>query len=108
MTVSMCKSAIIPKSSMPIPFTEFEFKSFREQLYNQFEYCSDSAMDLLDALCSNNHSPSVVQLSLNPMFPRGYSALFKTIGGSLFPKPLEEDAPESKEIAQQEGKKSVD
>jgi hypothetical protein len=105
MTVSMCKSAIIPKSSMPILFTEFEFKSFREQLYNQFEYCSDSAMDLLDALCSNNHSPSVVQLSLNPMFPRGYSALFKTIGGSLFPKPLEEDAPESKEIAQQEGKK---
>jgi hypothetical protein len=81
---------------MPIPLTESEFKRFREQLYNQFEHCSDSAMDLLDALCSNIQSPSVVQLSLNPLFRRGYSALFKTLGGNLFAKPSEEDASQSK------------
>jgi hypothetical protein len=81
---------------MPIPLTESEFKSFREQLYNQFEHCSDSAMDLLDALCSNIQSPSVVQLSLNPLFRRGYSALYKTLGGNLFANPSEEDESQSK------------
>ena len=81
---------------MPIPLTESEFKSFREQLYNQFEHCSDSAMDLLDALCSNIQSPSVVQLSLNPLFRRGYSALYKALGGNLFAKPSEDDKSQSK------------
>lgn len=81
---------------MPIPLTKTEFKRFREQLYNQFEQCSDSAMDLLDALCSNNQSPSVVQLSLNPLFRRGYSALYKALGGNLFAKPSAEDASQSK------------
>lgn len=81
---------------MPIPLTASEFKSFREQLYNQFEHCSDSAMDLLDALCSNVQSPSVVQLSLNPLFRRGYSALYKTLGSNLFANPSEEDESQSK------------
>ena len=69
---------------MPILLTESELQNFREQLYNQFEHRADSAMDLLDALCSNNHAPSVVQLSLNPLFRAGYSTLFKTISdGSI-------------------------
>jgi len=41
-------------------------------------------MDLLDALCRNHKTSSVVQLSLNPLFRRGYSALFKAIGGLSF------------------------
>jgi hypothetical protein len=68
---------------MPILSTEYQFQSFREQLYSQFEYRADSAMDLLDALCSNDHAPSVVELSLNPLFRRDYTSLFKVIGESL-------------------------
>ena len=92
----MQSPVIIATSIMPIVLTKSEFKSFREQLYKEFEHYSDSAMDLLDTLCSNIQSPSVVQLSLNPLFRRGYSALFKTLGGNLFAKPSEEDASQSK------------
>ena len=95
MTVLMQSPVIIATSIMPILLTESEFKSFRRELYNQFEHCSDSAMDLLDALCSNIQSPSVVQLSLNPLFRRGYSALYKTLGGTLFANLSEEDEPQS-------------
>jgi hypothetical protein len=100
MTVSIQSSVIIATSIMPIPLTKSEFKSFREQLYNEFEHCSDSAMDLLDALCSNIQSPSVVQLSLNPLFRRGYSALYKALGGNLFAKPSQKDnsPPQEKQL----------
>lgn len=81
---SLCtRLVIILKTTMPIPVTESEFQSFREQLYQQFNHRSDSTMDLLDALCSNDHAPSVVHLSLNPLFRGGYSSLFKAIGESL-------------------------
>ena len=53
---------------MPTIVTETEFKKFRSELYKQFKKLADSAMDLLDALCSNNKTASVVQLSLNPLF----------------------------------------
>jgi hypothetical protein len=69
---------------MPKIITETEFQKFRINLHNQFKNLADSAMDLLDALCSNNKTASVVQLSLNPLFRRGYSALFKTIGALSF------------------------
>lgn len=36
-------------------------------------------MDVLDALCGNERGKSVVELSLNPLFRRGYSALYKAI-----------------------------
>jgi hypothetical protein len=49
-------------------------------------------MDLLDAICSNNHAPSVVQLSLNPLFRAEYSTLFKAIGESLTAE-LSKDSP---------------
>jgi hypothetical protein len=57
---------------MPIYLTEHELQSFREQLSEKFEHRADSTMDLLDALCSNNQAPSVVQLSLNPLFRAAY------------------------------------
>lgn len=100
MTVLIQSPVIIATSIMPIPLTKSEFKSFRGQLYNEFEHCSDSAMDLLDALCSNIQSPSVVQLSLNPLFRRGYSALFKTLGGNLFAKASQKDnsPPQAKQL----------
>jgi hypothetical protein len=69
---------------MPTIVTESEFQKFRGQIYQQIKQRADSVMDLLDALCSNNHVPSVVQLSLNPLFRRGYSALFKAIRGLSF------------------------
>ena len=71
---------------MPIIVTETEFQKFRGELHNQFKNLADSAMDLLDALCSNNKTASVVQLSLNPLFRRGYSAVFKSIGALSFPE----------------------
>jgi hypothetical protein len=91
MTVQCKRSAIIPKSIMPIYLTEHELQNFRVQLYEKFEHRADSTMDLLDALCSNNHAPSVVQLSLNPLFRAGYSTLFKAIGESLATERQEEE-----------------
>jgi hypothetical protein len=62
------KQIIIPKPIMPIIVTETEFQKFRGKLHKQFKNLADSAMELLDALCSNNKTASVVQLSLNPLF----------------------------------------
>jgi hypothetical protein len=86
---------------MPIIVTESEFQKFRGELYNQFKNLADSSMDLLDAVCSNHKTSSVVQLSLNPLFRRGYSALYKPIGGLSFPEVSEEDI-ESKDWEQKE------
>lgn len=84
---------------MPILTTQSEFQSFREQLYNQFEHRADSAMDLLDALCSNDHVPTVVELSLNPLFRREYSSLYKAIGENFTDSLSEEDGEQSQEQA---------
>ena len=73
------KQIIIPKPIMPIIVTETEFQKFRGKLHNQFKHFADSAMELIDALCSNNKTASVVKLSLNPLFRRGHSAIFKAI-----------------------------
>ena len=69
---------------MPTIATEREFQKFRGKLHKQFKNLADSAMELLDALCSNNKTASVVKLSLNPLFRRGHSALFKAIGALSF------------------------
>jgi DDE superfamily endonuclease len=98
MTVSYKRPAIIPKSIMPILYTENELKSFREQLYERLEHRADSTMDLLDAICSNNHAPSVVQLSLNPLFRPGYSTLFKAIGESLSVESKDSPSPKEKQF----------
>lgn len=72
-----------PPIIMLILSTEYQFPTFREQLYNPFGHRVESAMDLLDALYSNDHAPSVAKLSLNPLFKRDYTSLFKVIGESL-------------------------
>jgi hypothetical protein len=71
---------------MPTIVTETEFQKFRGKLHSQFKHLADSGMDMLDALCSNNKTSSVVQLSLNPLFRGGHSTLFKTIGALSFPE----------------------
>jgi DDE superfamily endonuclease len=98
MTFSITKPVIIPKAIMPVIETKPELQSFRKQIYNQFEHQADTKMELLDALCSNNHSPSVVQLSLSPLFRRGYSALFKAIGASPYSALSAEDKPQPEDI----------
>ena len=67
-------------------------------MYDQFKDLADSAMDLLDALCSNNKTTSVVQLSLNPLFRRRYSALFKAIGAFSFSEVSEAENQETENI----------
>ena len=73
MTVSITIQVIIPKLIMPIIITETEFQKFRGEWHSQFKKRADSTMDLLDALCSNNHAPSVAHLSLNRLFMGKYS-----------------------------------
>jgi hypothetical protein len=87
---------------MPIIVTETEFQKFRGKLHNQFKNLADSAMDLLDALCSNNKTASVVQLSLNPLFRRGHSALFKTIGSLSFSEISKAENEEGEDIQPKE------
>ncbi len=55
------------------------FTEFRQSLYNIFNNYADVLMNTIDALSSNTTARSVVELSLNPAFERGYSALFKGI-----------------------------
>ena len=70
---------------MPVINTARELYAFRKALYAQFVYRADSAMDLLDALCSNQYARRPVELSLNPLFRRGHDSLFKAIGEALVP-----------------------
>ena len=56
-----------------------EFKQFREKLYQSFAYRRDTVMDLVDALAANTTAHSPVELCLNPLFKREYSALYKGI-----------------------------
>ena len=53
-----------------------QLKHFRQQLYSSFAYGGDTIMDLLDALSSNTTAKSVVELSLNPLFRRGYGSIY--------------------------------
>ena len=64
-----------------MPYSELtrQFQNFRQNLYDSFEHCCDSVMDLLDALSGNDRANSVAELSLDPLFRRGYSSLYKAI-----------------------------
>lgn len=55
------------------------FEQFRQALYRIFPYRRDSLLDLLDALCSNDRADSPVELCLNPLFRRQYSAVYRAI-----------------------------
>jgi len=56
-----------------------QLKQFRQQLYSGLAYRGDTIMDLLDALSSNITAKSAVELSLNPLFRRGYGSIYDGI-----------------------------
>ena len=56
-----------------------QLKKFRQQLYSSLAYRGDTIMDLLDALSSNTTAKSTVELSLNPLFRRGYGSVYDGI-----------------------------
>ena len=81
---------------MPVINTASDLYDFRKTLYSQFRYRADSAMELLDALCSNQYARTPVELSLNPLFRRGHDSLFKAIGEALVPSLSSADAGDSR------------
>jgi len=50
-------------------------EQFRNDVYEWFPHRPDALMDLLDALSSNTTARSVVELSVSPVFRRGYSSV---------------------------------
>jgi len=68
-----------------------ECQQFRLQLYQNFNKRADTAMDLVDALCSYPSAKSPVELSLSPLFRRTHTALYKSIAETEWEKvPLAE------------------
>jgi hypothetical protein len=55
------------------------FQQFRQSLYQSFDKRADTAIELVDALCSYSAATSVVELSLASVFRRSYTALYKTL-----------------------------
>jgi hypothetical protein len=56
-----------------------KFQQFRQELYQNFNKRADTALELLDALCSFPAAESPVQLTLSPEFRRTYTALYKAV-----------------------------
>ncbi len=56
-----------------------QLQQFRQELYHLLPARRDALLDVLDALCSSPEARSVVELSLNPLFRRGYSSLTDAI-----------------------------
>lgn len=59
-----------------------QFVQFREQVYQNFTKRADSAMELLDALCSMPNARSVVELTLSPHFTHQYPSIYKAIAAA--------------------------
>jgi hypothetical protein len=72
-------SYIIEWNSSVLQTIVTKFQKFREEIFSCFTYRADTAMDLLDALSGNTYASSVVQLSLNPAFRRGYASINNAI-----------------------------
>ncbi len=77
-----------------------QLEEFRQDLYENFLSCADlsavrcpaqagASMDLLDALTANTTARSVVELSLNGPFRRGYGSVYTAIDGFFQPDPLQ-------------------
>lgn len=60
-----------------------KLKQFREELYNSLPARRDALMDLVDALCSDTSSRSVVELCLNPAFRRGHASVHDGVAGLI-------------------------
>ena len=56
-----------------------ECQQFRLELYQNFNKRADTAMEIVDALCSEPTANSPVELSLSPLFRRTHTALYKSI-----------------------------
>lgn len=56
-----------------------QIKQFRQELYRHLGARADATLDLIDALSTNTTARSVVELSLNPLFRRGYSSLHDAV-----------------------------
>ena len=54
-------------------------QNYRQSVYNFFPARADAQMDLLDALSSNVTAESIVELSQNPLYRRGYSSISDSI-----------------------------
>lgn len=49
--------------------------NFRKKLFELFTYRSDATLDLVDAIAGQTSKESIVKLSLNSLFRRGYSSI---------------------------------
>jgi len=65
-----------------------QFLQWRQHLCYCLGTRKAAQMDLIDALSSNREAKSVVQLSLNPLFPRKYHSIYQAI--KSFVKPIKE------------------
>jgi hypothetical protein len=67
--------------------SENQFAQFRKRLYHKhLNKRKNTQIHLIDALCSNTHKGSVVELCLNPVFSQGYSSLYKGVTDYQFIK----------------------
>ena len=75
------------------------FKAFRQQIHDGFEFCADSLLNLIDSLSGRQNAQSVAELSLEPLFDRKYSSLYKAISSAFVPENKEEAAKERQKKA---------
>lgn len=73
-----------------------QLQNFRQAIYESIPVGRDSIMNTLDALCGNHNARSVVELTLNPLFQRQYSSLFKALA-AFISKQEKKEAEEGKE-----------
>jgi uncharacterized coiled-coil DUF342 family protein len=60
-----------------------KFQSFRNHLFELFQYRADATMDLIDAVSAEINTTSIVKLSLSDLFRRKYSSITDVLD-SLF------------------------
>jgi len=77
-----------------------ELQAFRQKLYKSFSQRADTLMELIDALASNTNAHSVVELSLSPLFHRGYSSVYDAIEHFFEPTTPEKAVEEQREHEQ--------
>jgi hypothetical protein len=65
-----------------------QLEEFRQAMYDNVLRRVDASMDLLDAITSNTTARSVVELSLNSAFRRGYGSVYSAIGEFFQPDPF--------------------
>ncbi len=78
-----------------------QFQQFRYNLYNCFKHRQDTLIDLLDSITSNSNARSTAELSLNPLFRRNYSALYKAVENFFQPSSVNRAFQEQQELEKQ-------